>query len=220
MVGGARITAVVLVGGLLVVLGPTLTTAPAGSAAPADAVNGAAPVRPAFALDFASSSTATTNVARTKARASKPKTVQIGHSTFWECSEKSTKVLVAVSSLTLHLGTPLAVNFTVRNTGSTPCNYVAPYAGVAPGPTATVLGAGPCGSLGFEVVGPGRHNVWPGPAAFDCPALGFAQLQPGASISGAGTWAENKPGSIAHVAPGRYTLVLDRHFRFPVRIEG
>ncbi len=171
-------------------------------------------------IDLASSSTTTKPASRSRARPAKPKTVEVGHSTFWECREKSTEVLVAVSALTLHVGTPLTVNFTVRNIGSTPCNYVAPYAGVTPGPTASALQAGPCGSIGFEVVGPGKHSLWPGPASFDCPALGFAQLQPGTAVSGSGTWAENKSGSTAHVAPGHYTLVVDGHFRFPIRVAG
>jgi hypothetical protein len=149
-----------------------------------------------------------------------PKRVQIGHGTFWECRSRTTKFLVAVNSLTLHVGRPLTFNFTVRNTGSAACNYVAPYASVAPGPTSLTLEAGPCGSVGFEIVGSGKHTVSPGPAAFNCPALGFAQLQPGASVSGSGTWAENKPGSSAHVAPGRYTLVVDGHFRFPISLSG
>jgi hypothetical protein len=149
-----------------------------------------------------------------------PKRVQIGHGAFWECRSSTTKLLVAVNSLTLHVGRPLTFNFTVRNTASTSCNYVAPYTSVAPGPTALTLEAGPCGSVGFEIVGPGKHTVWPGPALFHCPALGFAQLRPGASVSGSGTWAENKPGSSTHVAPGRYTLVVDGHFRFPIIVSG
>jgi hypothetical protein len=91
---------------------------------------------------------------------------------------------------------------------------------VAPGPTSSALEAGPCGSIGFDVIGPGRRTVWPGPAAFECPALGFAQLAPGASVSGSGTWDENKPGSSAHVPAGRYTVVVDGRFRFPVRLLG
>jgi hypothetical protein len=213
--------AVALVGGIVGLLGPTLLISVAASAAQQTLpAAGVAPIRPAVAIDLASSSTTVKTRTPSKARPPEPKRVQVGQSVFWECKEKSTKVLVAVSSLTLHVGTPLTFNFTVRNTGSTPCNYVAPYASVAPGPTASTLQAGPCGSLGFQVVGPGKHTVWPGPAAYNCPALGFAQLQPGATVSGSGSWAENKPSSTAHVAPGRYTLVVDGHFRFAIRIFG
>ncbi len=52
-------------------------------------------------------------------------------------------------------------------------------------------------------------------SVFNCPALGFAQLQPGASVSGSGTWAENKPGSTAHVAAGHYTVVVGGHSASP-----
>jgi hypothetical protein len=150
----------------------------------------------------------------------RPKLVQVGYATFWECPAKTTKILVAVNTLTLHSGSTLRMNFVVRNLSSKPCNYVAPFAGVAAAPTASVLSAGPCGSVAFDVVGPGRRNVWPGPAVFNCPALGYAQLQPGASVSGSGSWAGNKPNSKAHVATGRYTLVVNGHFRFPVRVVG
>jgi hypothetical protein len=150
----------------------------------------------------------------------RPKLVQVGYGRFWECPSKTTKLLVAVNTLTLHSGSTLRVNFVVRNLSPRPCNYVAPSAGVASGSMATVLSAGPCGSIGFDVVGPGRHDVWPGPAVFNCPALGFAQLQPDGSVSGSGTWAGNKPNSKAHVATGRYTLVVNGHFRFPLRVVG
>ena len=147
--------------------------------------------------------------------------MQVGHSTFWECKAKSTKVLVAVNSLTLRVGTPLTVNFVVRNTGTSACNYVAPYAECrarAPRPACSrPAHAAPSASRSSVLA---KHNVWPGPAAFNCPALGFAQLQPGASVSGRGTWAENKPGSRTRVAAGRYTLVVDGHFRFPSASSG
>jgi hypothetical protein len=214
---GVRNTAAALVGGAAL-LGSLVVPAPASAVVPSRLV-ATAPARHVVMVDLTSSKT-TTTTARNKSAAAKPKTVQVGHSTFWECKTPSTKVLVALSSLTLRVGTPLTLNFVVRNTGTAACNYVAPYADVAPGPTASVLQAGPCGSIGFDVVAANKHNVWPGPAAFNCPALGFAQLQPGASVSGSGTWAENKPGSTAHVAPGRYTVVVDGHFRFPVRVVG
>ena len=41
---------------------------------------------------------------------------------------------MAVNTLTLHPGATLDVSFTVRNGGTTSCNYTAPYAGVGPAP--------------------------------------------------------------------------------------
>ena len=71
--------------------------------------------------------------------------------------------LALVDTLTLHPGATLTITFTVRNGAATPCNYTAPFAaGAAPGPTATTLEAGPCGSVGFEILGPHLANVWPG----------------------------------------------------------
>jgi hypothetical protein len=144
---------------------------------------------------------------------------QTGHATFWECPKKTTQILVVVNTLTLHPGAPLNLAFTVRNGAATSCNYTAPYAGAAPGPTATTLLAGPCGSVGFEILGPHRHNVWPGAQVVHCPALGFAQLAPNATISGIGTWDQTKPNSTTRVPPGSYTLVIDGHFRFPLRVS-
>jgi hypothetical protein len=147
-----------------------------------------------------------------------PKLVQVGLGTFWECPSKTTRILIAVNTLNLHPGSTLHINFVVRNQSLKACNYVAPYASVAPGPTSTTLGVGPCGSIGFEVMGPGRHNVWPGPQSFNCPALGFAQLQPGATVSGNGSWNQKKPNSSTRVAAGSYTLVVGGHYKFPLRI--
>ncbi len=144
---------------------------------------------------------------------------QVGHVSFWECPAKTTEMLVAVNTLTLHRGATLNVSFTVRNVGTASCNYTAPYASVAPGPTASTLQAGPCGSVGFAIVGPNRQNVWPGNEVVNCPALGFAQLAPGATVSGTGTWDQRKPNSTSRVPPGRYRLVVDdTHFSFPLRL--
>jgi hypothetical protein len=107
----------------------------------------------------------------------------------------------------------------VRNTGATACNYTAPYAGAAPGPTTTALEAGPCGSVGFEILGPHRSNVWPGAQVVNCPALGFAQLAANGTVSGTGSWDQTKPNSTARVRAGSYTLVVDnKQFSFPLHV--
>jgi hypothetical protein len=148
-----------------------------------------------------------------------PKLVQLGHATFWECPAKSTELLVAVNTLTLHPGAALTITFTVRNQSAKACSYTAPYAGAATGPTATTLQAGPCGSVGFEIIGPHHHNVWPGVQVVNCPALGFAQLASNGTVSGAGTWNQTKPNSSSRVPPGNYTLVVDnKRFSFPLRV--
>ncbi len=147
------------------------------------------------------------------------KLAQAGHATFWDCSSKTTELLVAVNTLTLHPGASLDISFTVRNGATASCNYTAPYAGVAPGPTSTALTAGPCGSVGYEIEGPHHHNVWPGVQVVNCPALGFAQLAAGATVSGTGSWNQTKPNSTHRVAPGNYTLVVEnKHFSFPLRV--
>ncbi len=150
---------------------------------------------------------------------SAPKQDILGSVKFWECPSKTTQMLVAVNSLTLHPGSTLGVTFIIKNTGTASCNYTAPYAGVAPGPTSTTLTAGPCGSVGFEIANSHGHEVWPGPQLLNCPALGFAQLAPGATVSGTGTWNQDKPNTTQRVAPGKYTLIVDnKHFRFPIQV--
>jgi hypothetical protein len=155
-----------------------------------------------------------------KATSSSPKLAQTGHAAFWDCPAKSTELLVVVNTLTLHPGTNLNVSFTVRNGGTTSCNYTAPYAGVAPGPTSTALTAGPCGSVGFEIQNSHHHNVWPGAEVVNCPALGFAQLAAGATVSGTGSWTQTEPNSTRRVPPGHYTLTVENtHFSFPLRVQ-
>jgi hypothetical protein len=152
--------------------------------------------------------------------ATKPvKLTQLGHGTFWECSAQTTAILIGLNRLELHPGQPLVINFFAKNMGSTACNYVAPYTGSAPGATSTTLQVGPCGEMGFEIEGSHHRNIWPGVEAFNCPALGFAQLQPGSTVAGAGTWDQTLPSGSKRVHAGTYTLVVDGHFSFPLHIE-
>jgi len=148
-----------------------------------------------------------------------PKLAETGQATFWDCPSRTTLLLVVVNTLTLHPGATLDVSFTVRNGAKTSCNYTAPYAGVAPGPTSTTLMAGPCGSVDFQIDDAHHHNVWPGDEVVNCPALGFAQLAAGATVSGTGAWDQTKPNSTHRVRPGNYTLVVEnKHFSFPLRV--
>ena len=148
-----------------------------------------------------------------------PKLARVGHAAFWQCPAKTTELLVVVNTLTLHPGATLDVAYTVRNGAAASCNYTAPYAGVAPGPTAATLTAGPCGSIGFKVEDRHHHAVWPGNQVVNCPALGFAQLAPGATVSGTGSWDQTKPNSTHRVPPGNYTLVVDNsHFAFRLHV--
>ena len=173
----------------------------------------AALVLPAGLPAAAKSTTTTTH------HSSAPKLDELGHVRFWECPSKTTQMLVAVNTLTLHPGSPLTLTFVIKNGGSASCNYTAPYAGTTPGPTSTALEAGPCGSIGFEVETSRGHEVWPGPQLLNCPALGFAQLAAGATVSGTGTWNQDKPNSSDRVAPGTYKVVVDnKHFSFSVRV--
>ena len=150
--------------------------------------------------------------------AASPKTLaQSGPIAFWDCPSKTTSILVVVNTLTLHPGATLHVSFTVRNGAATSCSYTAPYASVAP---STTLTAGPCGSVTFQIDDAHHHNVWPGDEVVNCPALGFAQLAAGATVSGTGSWDQTKPNSTHRVAPGKYTLVVEnKHFSFPLRVD-
>jgi hypothetical protein len=149
-----------------------------------------------------------------------PKLAQSGPVAFWGCPAKTTEMLVAVNSLTLHPGATLDLSFIVKNGGTASCNYTAPYAGVAPGPTSTSLTAGPCGSVSYTIEDAHHHDVWPGAEVVNCPALGFAQLGAGATVSGSGSWNQDKPNSAHRVAPGTYTLIVEnKHFSFTLHID-
>ncbi len=145
------------------------------------------------------------------------KLAELGHGAFWECSSGTTPLLVGINRNVLHPGQPLNMNFIVKNDGTKPCNYVAPYA-TASGAAASTLDIGPCGSLGFKILGAKHKDVWPGVTPFNCPALGFAELQPGASVSGLGTWAQTLPNSNKRIPVGSYTLVIGNSFSFPITI--
>jgi hypothetical protein len=147
------------------------------------------------------------------------KTLLTGAVTFWECPSKTTKALIVVNTLTLHRGTLLKINFIVRNEGTKPCNYVAPYSGAAPGPTAATLDAGPCGSIGFEILGSHNKDVWPGVKPFNCPALGFAEMQPNATVEGSGAWTQTEPTGTKRVPAGHYTLVVAKNFFFALTVD-
>jgi hypothetical protein len=145
-----------------------------------------------------------------------------GPITFWECSSKTARALIAVSSLTLHPGDQLKLNFIVRNIGTKPCNYVAPLAGAAgvvPAPAPATLQMGPCGAIGFEILGTHNRMVWPGVKTFNCPALTFAQLAVNATVVGSGTWDQTTAGGSTRVAPGTYVLMVDGHFAFALHLE-
>jgi hypothetical protein len=173
----------------------------------------AALVLPGALPATAKSSTTTTH------RASAPKLNAVGNVKFWECPSKTTRMLVAVNTLTLHPGSTLTITFIIKNTGTKSCNYTAPYAGVAPGPASTTLQAGPCGSVGYAITTSRGHEVWPGPQLLNCPALGFAELAPGATVTGTGTWNQDKPNTDRRVSPGTYVLVVDnKHFSFPIQV--
>lgn len=148
-----------------------------------------------------------------------PKLVQAGHAAFWDCPAKTTDLSVVVNTLTLRPGATLEISFTVRNGGAVSCNYTAPYAGMVPGPTSTALTAGPCGSVAYEIENSQHRNVWPGTQVVNCPALGSAQLVPGATVSGTGSWNQSEPNGARRVPLGGYTLTVEnQHFRFPLRV--
>jgi hypothetical protein len=154
------------------------------------------------------------------AASASPKLAKVAHAAFWQCHAKTTVLLVVVNTLTLHPGSTLNVAYTVRNGGTSSCDYTAPYAGVAPGPTSATLTAGPCGSVGYRIEDRRHHTVWPGNQVVNCPALGFAQLAPGATVSGTGSWDQTRPNSTRRVPPGNYTLIVDdKQFTFPLRVS-
>jgi hypothetical protein len=72
--------------------------------------------------------------------------------------------------------------------------------------------------MGFQIDGPHHKNVWPGTEPLNCPALGFAQLQPQAAVIGVGQWGQTLPTGTKRIPAGSYTLVVG-HFSFPLKID-
>ena len=167
----------------------------------------------AVALATASAAGATGGAHR-----SPPRLAQGGHASFWDCPAATTELLVVVNTLTLHPGHSLDITFAVHNGATASCSYTTPYAQATAGSSSTKLEAGPCGSVAYEIVGPHRRNVWPGVQVVNCPALGFAQLAPGATVTGTGSWNQTRPDSAQRVPVGTYTLLVDRRFSFPIHV--
>lgn len=143
---------------------------------------------------------------------------QRGHGAFGQCPASTTTLLIAVNRLALHPGQTLTVHFVAKNRGAAACTYTGPLGEPSTGSATTSLQMGPCGSMGYEIVGAHHKNVWPGHAEFGCPALGFAHLQAGGSASGSGQWDQMLPNG-SRVRPGSYTLVVDGRFTFRLRVE-
>ncbi len=170
-------------------------------------------------LSMAVPASAATDKSKPKARPPVPshKLLLQGPITFWECSSKSTQALIGVNSLTLHPGDLLKLNFIVRNEAAKSCNYVTPVAGTG-GATAATLQMGPCGAIGFEILGAHNRMVWPGVKPFNCPALTFAQLAPNGTVVGSGTWDQTTASGAKRVPAGNYVLMVDDHFAFALHI--
>ena len=67
---------------------------------------------------------------------------------------------------------------------------------------------------------PGATRSGRARSSVNCPALGFAQLAPGATVSGTGTWNQDKPNADRRVSLGKYTLIVDnKHFSFPIKVS-
>ena len=76
-----------------------------------------------------------------------------------------------------------------------------------------------CGSIGFEILGSHNKDVWPGVKPFNCPALGFAEMQPNATVEGSGAWTQTEPTGTKRVPAGHYTLVVAKNFFFALTVD-
>jgi hypothetical protein len=160
----------------------------------------------------------TVQLAKTSHVTKVTKLAQLGHGSFWECPSGTTELLIGINRAVLHPGQVLDMNFIAKNNASIACNYVAPYAN-GPGRTvSSTLQIGPCGSIAFKIIGAHNREVWPGLVPFNCPALGFAEMLPGATVSGLGTWNQTLPNSTKRIPAGSYTLIIANDFSFPITV--
>ena len=107
-----------------------------------------------------------------------PKLAQLGHVKFWECPSKTTQMLVAVNTLTLHPGETLDITSPSGTAAPASCNYTAPFAGDDTRADRHHAAGRPCGSIGFEIASPHGHEVWPGPQLSTAPPWASRGLPP------------------------------------------
>ena len=150
---------------------------------------------------------------------SAPKLNVVGHVRFWECPSKSTEMLVDREHPHAAPRVHADAHLPRQEPGPSSCNYTAPYASVAPGPTSTALEAGPCGSIGFEIETSHGHEVWPGPQSSTARPWASPSSPPAPRSRARASWNQDKPNSTQRVAPGVYKVVVDnKHFTFPLHV--
>ncbi|MCL4423351.1 MAG: hypothetical protein M1115_09370 [Actinobacteria bacterium] len=128
-----------------------------------------------------------------------------------QCPTARVLMTVSVNTLSLPAGTPLRVQATATNLGSSTCE-LAGY------PYMAVQEIGPCGVIGMKVVNASGSDIWPGNIAINCPAEQSLPLVPGHEITAAGSWSQISWSS-AKVTPGRYHLIVAKRFDFAFTVS-
>jgi hypothetical protein len=139
------------------------------------------------------------------------------HIPFENCSAKNVTVTISLPGRSFVQPSvskkPVPYQVTLRNAGDTPCGE---EAADSP-PVSRVLYVGPCGALSADVYNVFGVNVYPGDAAFSCPAFGESVYLPAHGTLTASdhwigyTYLAANPDLVAQyqpAPPGPYRLVV------------
>jgi hypothetical protein len=79
---------------------------------------------------------------------------------------------------------------------------------------------GPCGAISLQVYQRGGAPIWPGPIAYNCPAISATNLAPGATFTASGTWPKAivTRSSSSRAPPGTYRVVVDQAISFTITL--
>ncbi len=134
-----------------------------------------------------------------------------GHAAFGDCPATAIEAQIAVASGGRSSPRGVTIRATVRDIGTGTCIFDGemPSQGAQP--------IGPCGVLAVEVLNDHGTDVWPGRAAYNCPAEFSQSLVPGGSVEAVGSWNGVTPSG-RPLPAGHYRLVVAQRFRFAVTV--
>jgi hypothetical protein len=146
--------------------------------------------------------------------AQRPTLARTIHAPFGNCAAKDITMLLSVPRLTFTAHQTVTIDAIVTNTGPTACGF----SGFGPIPSAVSVAStplptqsiGPCGSMELQFDNAQGVDIWPGHAAFSCPAGFEYQLLPGTHLRAVGSWGQGLMFPLHGAAPkGNYRLLVD-----------
>jgi hypothetical protein len=150
--------------------------------------------------------------ASAQARA-RPALVRSASIPFGNCPAKDVVMRVTIARFTYRASQPVNVVAVVRNASTHPCTYG--------GNVDRIQIIGPCGALSLQVFDGAGVDIWPGPVAYSCPAIGAVALAAKGEVRASGSWPKLVvTRSATSAAPlGTYRLVIDRRVSFTITLR-